>query len=89
MLGASFSNIIGVISFEFLVVILSGCMIGGIAGYVMVDISMDAAWEYYEKVTFTTFGASLAIIFFLAVLTTGFKTVSTARMNPVKTLRDE
>ena len=89
VLGASFTNIVGVISFEFLLVILLGSLAGGVIGYIMVDVSMDAAWEYYEKVSLTTFGTSVIMIFLLAVITTGYKTVSTARMNPVKTLRDE
>lgn len=89
VLGASITNIIRVITLEFLLVILLGCILGGVTGYVMVDVSMDSAWEYYEKVTLTTFYTSLAIIFLIAVVTTGYKTVSTARMNPVKTLRDE
>ena len=89
VLGASFTSIIGVISFEFLLIILFASLAGGMLGYVMVDISMDAAWEYYEKVSLTTFMASVLILFLLAVLTVGYKTMSTARMNPVKTLRDE
>jgi ABC-type antimicrobial peptide transport system permease subunit len=89
VLGASFSNIMGVISFEFLLVILFASLLGGVVGYIMVDVSMDAAWEYYEKVTLTTFITSVTIIFLLATLTVGYKIVSTAGMNPVKTLRDE
>lgn len=89
VLGASFTNIIHVISFEFLLVILFASLVGGIVGYVMVDFSMDAAWEYYEKVSVTTFGASVLITLLLAIATMGYKTIMTAKMNPVKTLRNE
>jgi putative ABC transport system permease protein len=89
VMGASFTNILHVISFQFMLVILVASVIGGIIGYIMVDVSMDAAWEYYEKVTVSTFLSSVGIIFLLAVLTVGYKTITTARMNPVKTLRDE
>jgi ABC-type antimicrobial peptide transport system permease subunit len=89
VLGASFANIIRVISLEFILIILSGCMVGGAAGYFMVNVSLDSAWEYYEKVGPATFFTSVTIIFFLAVITTGYKIATTAGMNPVKTLRDE
>ncbi|HYC84223.1 MAG TPA: FtsX-like permease family protein [Chryseosolibacter sp.] len=89
VLGASFVNILSVISFEFLLVILVGCLIGGAIGYVLVDVSLDAAWEYYEKVTLSTFATSVSVIFVLAVVSTGFKTIATAKVNPVKTLRTE
>jgi ABC-type antimicrobial peptide transport system permease subunit len=78
-----------VISFEFLLIILFASLLGGIVGYVMVDVSMNAAWEYYEKVSPTTFIMSVTMIFFVALITVGYKIVATARMNPVKTLRDE
>jgi len=89
VMGASSLDIIRVISMEFLLVILAACIIGGFAGYMMVDISMDAAWEYYEKVTLTTFSTSVIIIFLLAVTATGYKTINISKMDPVKTLRDE
>jgi putative ABC transport system permease protein len=89
VLGAPLGNILRVISLQFLVIILIAAMIGGGVGYVMVDISMDAAWEYYEKVTVATFLISSGIIFGLAIMTVGLKTFTTATMNPVKTLRSE
>jgi putative ABC transport system permease protein len=61
VLGASFGNILGVISFEFLLVILLASLAGGMVGYKMVDVSMDAAWDYYERVTLTTFATSVVI----------------------------
>jgi putative ABC transport system permease protein len=89
VMGAPVMNILRVIGLQFVLIILIAAFIGGAIGYVMVDISMDAAWEYYEKVTVTTFLLSAGIIFTLALVTVGFKTFATATMNPVKTLRDE
>lgn len=89
VLGASFGNIVHVISFEFLVVILIGSLLGGALGYQLVNISMDAAWEYYEEVGVLSFIFSVVVIFVIAFFTIGYKTVTTAKMNPVKTLRDE
>jgi putative ABC transport system permease protein len=89
VMGAPLLNILRVIGLQFVLIILVAAFIGGGIGYVMVDFSMDAAWEYYEKVTITTFLLSAGIIFILALLTVGFKTFTTATMNPVRTLRDE
>jgi putative ABC transport system permease protein len=89
VLGASFPSIICVISTEFVLILLFGSLAGGAAGYAMVNVSLDAAWEYYEKVSPITFIISVAIIFLLAVVTVGYKIASTAGMNPVRTLRDD
>ncbi len=89
VLGASLMSIIGVISFEFVLVILVASVFGGTVGYLIADVSMDAAWEYYEKVNLLTLVTSMGIIFLLALVTIGGKTVSTAQMSPVKALRDE
>jgi putative ABC transport system permease protein len=89
VLGASMSNIVVVISFEFIVVLLIASFVGGIVGYTMVDISMDAAWEYYKKVDAITLLTSVTIMMLLAVLTVGFKTINAAGMSPVKNLRTE
>ena len=89
VLGASLANILHVISFEFIAIIVISSMLGGVAGYFMVDISMKSAWIYYEKVSMITFFISAGIVVALAVTTVGYKTLSTAGMNPVKTLRDD
>jgi ABC-type antimicrobial peptide transport system permease subunit len=68
---------------------LFASLLGGAIGYSMVDLSMDAAWEYYEKVGVVTIITSVGIMVLLAVLTVGFKTINAARMNPVKNLRTE
>lgn len=89
VLGASIVHIVIVISFEFLVILMVASLIGGIIGYYMVDFSMDAAWEYYEKVNLTTLTTSISIMVLLAILTVGSKTINAARMNPVDNLRTE
>ena len=89
ILGASVRSLVKGLSFEFIIILTIAATIGGLIGYTMVDISMDAAWEYYEKVNIWTIFISVSIMILLAVLTTGFKIVSAARLNPVKHLRAE
>ncbi len=89
VLGASMQNIVGVISFHFIIVLLFASLLGGAVGFKMVDVSMDAAWEYYEKVSLVTIFTSITIMLLLAILTVGFKTIGAAKMNPTKNLRAE
>ncbi|MBY0435403.1 MAG: ABC transporter permease [Cyclobacteriaceae bacterium] len=89
ILGASVLGLVHEISFEFVVVLGVASLLGGVIGYSMVDFSMDAAWEYYEKVGISTIITSIGAMLLLAALTTGFKTINAARMNPVKNLRTE
>jgi putative ABC transport system permease protein len=89
VLGASVIRIVGLISFEFVAIILVASVLGGAIGYYMVDVSMDAVWEYYEKVNFLTLATSTGIILLLAALTVGLKTINTAQINPVMALRTE
>jgi ABC-type antimicrobial peptide transport system permease subunit len=89
VLGSSVPRLAGVISYEFIIILLFACLAGGAIGYVMVDFSLDAAWEYYEKVGPRTIGLSVGIMLLLALLTVGLKIVNAARMNPVQNLRSE
>lgn len=89
VLGAPLPNIIRVICFEFILIIFLSSFLGGPMGFMILDFSMNAAWEYYEKASLSTLLLSVAILFILAILTIGTKTINTARMDPVKTLRDE
>ena len=77
------------ISREFLIILLCASALGGAIGYFMVDKTMRSAWQYYEKVSIITLGASIGIIFLLSILSVGLKTIRAARMNPVKNLRME
>ncbi len=89
VLGASLVNIVGVINYEFAVILSVAGVAGGVLGYFAADSLMDSLWEYYLKMNVFILGSSVLAMFVLAMLTVGFKTVSTASLNPTKTLRDE
>jgi len=89
VLGASVRSIVKEISFEFILILTVASVLGGFIGYLMVDLSMNAAWEYYERINVLTIAISVAIMILLAIVTTGFKIISAARLNPVKNLRTE
>ncbi len=89
ILGASVRSIVKEISFEFILILTIASLLGGFIGYTMVDISMDAAWEYYERVNIWTIFISISILISIAILTAGLKVIHAARLNPVTHLRTE
>lgn len=89
VLGASMANIAGVINFEFIVNLGITTLLGGTLGYFATDAIMAVIWEYYLKLNFQTLFTSVSLMLLIAVLAVGYKTVSTAQLNPTKTLRDE
>ena len=89
VLGASIFNIARVINFEFAINLGIATIIGGAAGYFMADSLMDSIWEYYLKIGVVSLTVSILAMLFIAIASVGYKTISTASLNPTKTLRDE
>jgi cell division protein FtsX len=89
VLGASIGNISRVINAEFIVILLASCVVGGWAGAFMAEMLMGSIWDFFKQTTALTMVISSVIMLLASALSVSFKTYSTARMNPVKTLRDE
>jgi putative ABC transport system permease protein len=89
VMGASLANIAGVINIEFAIILSFASVAGGALGYFAADSLIDSIWEYYLKMNYLILGSSVLAMFIMAMLTVGFKTFSTASLNPTKTLRDE
>lgn len=89
VLGASLLNIAGVINMEFVVNLGIATIIGGAAGYLLADALMDSIWEYYLKLGVVSLSISVIALLLVALASVGYKTISTASLNPTKTLRDE
>jgi putative ABC transport system permease protein len=89
VLGASNANIARVINLEFVIILSIAGIFGGVLGYWGTDVIMDSIWEYYKQLDVLSFSISVAIMFLIAALAVSFKTISTALLNPVNTLRDE
>jgi ABC-type antimicrobial peptide transport system permease subunit len=89
ILGASAGNIATVINKDFLIILVVASVLGGGLGYFMVDKMMDAIWEYYLPVNLVTLGICVSLLFIVAIVTVGYKTIVTAFMNPVNTLREQ
>jgi putative ABC transport system permease protein len=89
VLGASVWNIASVINLEFIINLGIATIIGGGLGYFMADSLMDSIWEYYLRLGIVSITVSVIVMLIVAVASVGYKTISTASLNPVKTLRDE
>ena len=89
VLGASLANIVGVINFEFVINLGIATVIGGGLGYLGTNWLMDSIWEYYLKMGLVSLALSVIAMVMIALLSVGYKTLSTASLNPTKTLRDE
>jgi putative ABC transport system permease protein len=58
-------------------------------GYFATDWLMHSIWEYYKNLGVASLTFSVLSMVLIAVLAVGYKTISTASLNPTKTLRDE
>ena len=89
VLGASIANISRVINTEFVIILLASCLVGGWAGAYMAEMLMGSIWNFFKQTSAVTMAISSVIMLIASALSVSFKTYSTAKMNPVKTLRDE
>jgi ABC-type antimicrobial peptide transport system permease subunit len=89
VLGASVLNIASVINLEFVINLGIATIIGGAVGYMMADSLMDSIWEYYLRLGVLTLMISVLGMLIIAIASVGYKTISTASLNPTKTFRDE
>ena len=89
VLGASLLNITGVINMEFIIILAVAAVCGCTAGYFLTDMLMGSIWKYYLKMGWALLGFSALIMFVLAACAVSIKTIKTAGISPVHTLRDE
>jgi hypothetical protein len=89
VLGASIANISRVINTEFVIILLAACLVGVAAGAFMAEKLMASIWIFFQRTSALTMVISSAIMLLASAVSVSFKTYSTAKMNPVKTLRDE
>jgi len=89
VLGATIANISRVINMEFTIILLIACVLGALGGYYLSGMLMGSIWDYYLEATVTALVGAALLMLFISFSSIAFKTYNTAKMNPVKTLRDE
>ncbi len=89
VLGASIANIVRVINMEFMMIVAAASLLGSVAGFFLTDKGMDAIWEHYLPINIVTLAICVGFLVAIAVITVSYKTISTARTNPIESLREE
>ena len=89
VLGASIANLVRVINFEFAINLGIASVFGGLLGFFAANGLMASIWKYYENLSPLSLAESVLVMLIVAALAVGYKTLSTAALNPTKTLRDE
>ncbi len=88
VLGASVLNLWGLLSKDFVILVLIGSVIATPAAWYVLDNWLQ---NYYYRITISgwVFIATIAGTLLIALLTVSFQSVKAALMNPVKSLRSE
>ena len=89
VLGASISNIVGIINKRYVIILLISCILGSVLGYYMANALMSSIWAYHMPIGPTAFIIAIVIMLVMAAITVGGKVVKAAIANPATTLRDE
>lgn len=88
VLGASVTNVISLLSRDFMTLVLIAFVIGIPAGYYMMDKWLQA-FAYRTDITVVVFIAAGLISMLIAGATVSVESLRAARTNPVKSLRSE
>lgn len=88
VLGASVSNIVRLISKEFLLLVVLAFIIAAPLAWIAIHQWLDS-FAYRTSVSWWIFGASGLIMVTTALATLSFQTIKAALANPVKALRSE
>ncbi len=88
VLGASVGNIVGLLSKDFLkLVIIATVIASPIAWYVMNEWLKNFA--YRTSISWVVFAITIGAAIFIAIITVSFQAIKAALSNPVKSLRSE
>lgn len=88
VLGASVTNLWGMLSKDFLILVIVSSLIAIPIAYYYLD-SWLQNYEYRVPISWWTFGISIASAIVITLLTVSYQAISAALMNPVKSLRSE
>ncbi len=88
VIGASMSNLLGLLSKDFVLLVLAGNLIAWpIAWYVANKWLQE--FTYKINISWTVFLLSAVVTLAIAIITIGYHCIKTATANPVKSLRSE
>ncbi|HEY4326625.1 MAG TPA: ABC transporter permease [Mucilaginibacter sp.] len=88
VLGASVSSVFGMLSKEFLTLVVIAFFIAVPVGWYVMNKWLEN-FQFYAPIQWWMFGLSGALIILIALATISFQTMKAALVNPVKSLRSE
>jgi putative ABC transport system permease protein len=88
VLGASVSHVVGMLSRDFMILVLIAFVIGIPVGYYMMNTWLEG-FAYKTDITLIVFLSAGLISMLIAGITVSFESFRAARANPVKSLRSE
>jgi putative ABC transport system permease protein len=88
VMGASVANLVGLLSKDFMMLVLLAFVIGIPAGYYVMTKWLEG-FAYKTDITFMVFAISGVIALLIAGVTVSFESLRAARENPTKNLRSE
>ncbi len=88
-LGSSVSGVIVLLNREFVIILIVAGILGALGGYYGTEMLFTEIYALYKSVAWFTLVGSAFLIIVVGLATTSLTTMRAARMNPVKTLRDE
>jgi ABC-type antimicrobial peptide transport system permease subunit len=88
-LGATISNIVGLLNKEFTIVLIIAAIIGSVSGYFLIDALLSNIYAYRIPVGIIPVMLCAFTIFAIGILTTSTTILRAAKSNPVDTLRSE
>jgi putative ABC transport system permease protein len=88
VLGASVSNIVGMLSIDFIRLVIIAFVVAVPLGYYAMSLWLEN-FAYKIELGITVFILSGVVSFLIAWFTVGFESVRAAMNNPIKALRNE
>ena len=88
-LGASVSNILGLLNREFTIILAVAAVLGSVGGYFLTEALLAELYTYRIPVGVVSVMLCAATIFGIGILTTSGTILKAAKTNPVDTLRSE
>ncbi len=88
-LGGSIENIVGLMSRDFVIILSLAAVIGGVGGYFLSNVLLGQIYAYHIQVKLLAVVLGVVIVCLSGLATTSTNIFRAARVNPVKSLRDE
>ena len=89
VMGAPLANILLHSSKLFLIILFVSCVLGSLAGSMMVNGMMSSIWEYYEAINFSVLASAILLMIGICLVTVSIKIVKNSLAKPVDALRYE